>query len=464
MTAKAHGLTEECEAILEASGLTEDQIKLPVIGAPLTPARAIVSTHEKNWPLRAASQSFYEKALLGQVESMTLEDEPAASGANAFGFEEEADESKKFNGNLMDVDTEEDGGGWDMGDEDLGLEDQGDGFVSVESETAGVGMSEAELWARNSPIAADHVAAGSFETAMQLLNRQVGAVNFEPLKLRFLEIYQASKTYLPASAGLPPLVNYVRRTVEETDPRKILPIIPKDIESIRTTELQKGFSAMKANNLEEGVRIFRSVLHTLILTTVQSKSEVEDAKKIIQTATEYIIAMSIELERRSIATDESQVKRNLELASYFTKPTLELPHRQIALMSAMRLAYQKGNHVLAAHFASRVLANSSQGKNAENVSYSKRVIFHVSIKMLITVLLYRPARSGQHLGAVALMPLRSSMTSLQSLISVRHLLRLYTVASHSSRTRSRGRNITRDLRVNFAESVRSQRSGLLPLD
>lgn len=370
VTAKAYGLTEECETILEASGLTEDQIKLPEIGAPITLARTIVTTHKKNWPLRAASQSFYEKALLGQVESMTLEDEPTTTGANSFGFEDEADESKKFNGNLMDVDTEEDGGGWDMGDEDLGLEDHGDEFVNVESETAGVGMSEAELWARNSPIAADHVAAGSFETAMQLLNRQVGAVNFEPLKQRFLEIYKASKTYLPASAGLPPLVNYVRRTIDETDPKKILPIIPRDLENIRTIELQKGFSAMKANNLEEGVKIFRNVLHTVILTTVRSKSEVEDAKKIIQTATEYIVAMSIELERRSLGNGESQVKRNLELASYFTKPILELPHRQIALMSAMKLAYQKKNHVLAAHFASRILANNSQGKNADNVRYS----------------------------------------------------------------------------------------------
>jgi coatomer protein complex subunit alpha (xenin) len=77
--------------------------------------------------------------------------------------------------------------------------------------------------------------------------------------------------------------------------------------------------------------------------------------------------MSIELERRRVANDESQVKRNLELSAYFTKPSLELPHRQIALMSAMKLAYQKKNHILAAHFASRILANNNQGKNAENV-------------------------------------------------------------------------------------------------
>src|SRR3982074_2512482 len=36
MTAKSHGLTEECEAILEATGLTEEQITLPTIGTPLS--------------------------------------------------------------------------------------------------------------------------------------------------------------------------------------------------------------------------------------------------------------------------------------------------------------------------------------------------------------------------------------------------------------------------------------------
>jgi coatomer protein complex subunit alpha (xenin) len=207
---------------------------------------------------------------------MTLEDEVVSSGMNGSGMQDEAEEGKRFNGDLLDAETEEDAAGWDMGDDDLNLEGQGD-ELAIATDVAGVGMSEAELWARNSPIAADHVAAGSFETAMQLLNRQVGAVNFEPLKSRFLEIYQSSKTYLPASVGLPPIVNYARRTVEETDPRKILPAIPRDLESVRTNDLQRGFAAMKANNLEEGVKIFRGVLHTLILSVVDNKSEIEEA-------------------------------------------------------------------------------------------------------------------------------------------------------------------------------------------
>ncbi|KAA8566213.1 hypothetical protein EYC84_008814 [Monilinia fructicola] len=327
MTAKSHGLAEECETILEATGLTEEQITLPSLGSPLTPPKPVVPTFKANWPTKATSQSFFEKALLGQVEGLTLEDEPSAAG-NGFGFDEAGNDEAKT-GALIEDDDDEDAAGWDMGD-DIVPEVESD-FVNVDSAEAGAGSSEADLWARNSPIAADHVAGGSFETAMQLLNRQLGAVNFEPLKPRFLEIYQASKTYLPASASLPPLINYVRRTVDETDPRKVLPIIPRDIESLATIDLQKGYDAMRQNKLEDGATIFK------------------EAKKLITTASEYYIAMTIEISRRKIGTAEEvskspeKLKRSLELSAYFTIPKLEVVHRQLALTSAMKMLANGGS-------------------------------------------------------------------------------------------------------------------------
>jgi coatomer protein complex subunit alpha (xenin) len=77
--------------------------------------------------------------------------------------------------------------------------------------------------------------------------------------------------------------------------------------------------------------------------------------------------MSMELERRKIEGDESNAKRNLELAAYFTKPILERPHRQLTLMNAMRLAVKHKNFVHATHFADRVLANNNTGNNAKVV-------------------------------------------------------------------------------------------------
>lgn len=53
--------------------------------------------------------------------------------------------------------------------------EHGDDEAAVDEEEelgagATPGVNETELWVRNSPLAADHVAAGSFETAMQVSN------------------------------------------------------------------------------------------------------------------------------------------------------------------------------------------------------------------------------------------------------------------------------------------------------
>ena len=60
-------LTEECESILEASGLSEDQSLCPPAGNPIAPPRTIVPTYKANWPVKEASHSSFERHLLGEV-------------------------------------------------------------------------------------------------------------------------------------------------------------------------------------------------------------------------------------------------------------------------------------------------------------------------------------------------------------------------------------------------------------
>ena len=335
------------------------------MGKPLQPPKPIVKTHQSNWPVKAAPHSFFEKALLGEVGAL---DEENVQTLNGFDHVDgEPEDQTTARGTQLAEEDDEDAAGWDMG-EDINVEVESD-FVNVDSADAGAGSSEAELWARNSPIAADHAAAGSFETAMQLLNRQVGAVNFAPLKPRFLEIHQASKTYLPATPGLTPLVNYVRRTVEETDSRKVLPVIPKDLESIASVDLQEGYTAMRSNKLEDGLKTFKRILHSLLVNSITSQQEFTEAKKIISTAAEYTTAMAIELERRTIpAQGEENIKRSLELSAYFTIPKLEVAHRQLALMAAMKLAFTHKNFSSALNFANRMIANGGSAKILDQVS------------------------------------------------------------------------------------------------
>ena len=372
LTAKTHGLTEECESILEASGLSEDQISMPTSGNPIAPPRTIVQTHKANWPVKEASHSSFEKALLGETGA-AVDDAPEPEL-----LDEDLPVIEQKNGLPTAEDEEEAGDGWDMGDDiaiDTAAADSD--FVSVDNpdaipEAAGPGSSEADMWSRNSPLAADHVAAGSFDTAMQLLNRQVGAVEFAPLKPRFLEIFQASKTFLPAAASLPPLINYNRRTIDETDTRKLLPRIPRDLETINTVDMQEGFTAMRTNKLESGVLIFKSVLQSLLVNVVSSQAQVTEAKAVITKAMDYALAMSTELERRKLSAaggeSEEQLKRQLELSAYFTVPKMDVGHRQLALMAAMKLAFSNKQFSSALSFANRVLANGGAPKLLDQVS------------------------------------------------------------------------------------------------
>jgi coatomer protein complex subunit alpha (xenin) len=83
LTAKSHGLEDEASAILEAAGMTEDQVKLPKMGEPVPPPKAIVATYKSNWPVRGSSTSAFEKVLLGEeadedyVSATANEDEDA---------------------------------------------------------------------------------------------------------------------------------------------------------------------------------------------------------------------------------------------------------------------------------------------------------------------------------------------------------------------------------------------------
>lgn len=370
LTAKSHGMKEECEMILETMGLTEDEISMPSAEDRLQLPRAIVPTHKTNWPVKEAAHSSFEKALLGEVGGPVDETEPKL-------LDEDLPVVAQQQDGLGPADEEEVGDAWDMGD-DAGLEGAGDDsdFVNVDNtdipaDTSGSGSSEADIWSRNSPLAADHVAGGSFESAMQLLNRQVGAVNFAPLKPRFLEIYQASRTFLPASASLPPIINYVRRNIDEVDSRKVLPVIPRNLEILTTNDLQEGYTAMRTNKLENGVTVFKGILQALLVNVVSSQSEVDDAKSLITKAMEYAVAMNIELERRNTAAagGEESLKRQLELSAYFTVPKLDVSHQQLALMAAMRLAFTNKQYSSALSFANRVLANNSgAAKLLEQVS------------------------------------------------------------------------------------------------
>lgn len=356
--AKSNGLEEKAQEILAESEVEESQVSVNITSVSDDHPPAVANpTFESNWPLKSTALSFFEQAILGQVENLSLE-EPTEKEVVTDEFGMDA-----IGNDLDDGDDLQDDGGWGFDADDLGIEDTAEASTEAATSEQEVvsGVSELDFWVRNSPVAADHIAAGSFETAAQMLNRQAGIANFAPLKSRFMEVYRASKLYLSATDGLPSLPYYIRRDLDVDNYQNSLPLVP-GYERLRPN-LQEAYKAIKANKLEHAITLFRQILYTILTLSVSNQDQADECKRIIGICKEYILAFSIELERRSLPTTE--VKRRLELAAYFTKPKLEPMHAHLPLNVAMREAFGQKNYASASAFATKFLKISSSGSGAE---------------------------------------------------------------------------------------------------
>lgn len=99
----------------------------------------------------------------------------------------------------------------------------------------------------------------------------------------------------------------------------------------------------------------------------------------MNSAREYLLGVSIELERRRVAQAEpDNVTRSLELAAYFTHCQLQPAHLQIALRSAIAVFTKANNTAAAARFAKRLLELNPDQKLVAQVSRLFRLILSAS--------------------------------------------------------------------------------------
>ena len=256
----------------------------------LYPPTSLSSATESNWPSAGVVESFFDRALTaganGDSAGMPADGYMNGVDGGSRGLDEWAADTA---GTEEQTGVEEVEEAWDIAAEDIdsgaagvpGVTAEDAGEVVLENGEEGdvaPGIGEAAFWARNSPLAVDHVAAGSFETAMQLLNRQVGAVAFQPLKPLFLQIYSASKLYVQANASMPPLVVFIRRDPAETDPRQILPVSVKSLQTITGGDLRAAYAAFNKAKFADCLNIFRSILHSLLLVVATSPLEENEVR------------------------------------------------------------------------------------------------------------------------------------------------------------------------------------------
>ncbi|CED82220.1 coatomer protein subunit alpha [Phaffia rhodozyma] len=358
--AKTAGLEEAAEGILENAGMTEEDVpKRSFTRSTLAPPTPITQSFRQDWPSKSTGENFFARTLTGGSAAPALpvsSNEAATAGAaelSAWGAD------NPLNGD-DGQDDEEEGEGWDL-DNDVpdhtAEAEEAEVEEAIPEDDTQAGTSEYDIWIRNSPLAADRVAAGSFETAMKLLNQQIAAVNFEPLKPLFLSTYQASHVYIQGNGSVDPIKLYARRNPQTTSTNDILPAVRSSLNHIVQTDLQEAYNFVKKGKFAEAETLFRSVLQSMMLVVVNTDAQVQQVREVIDSCREYILGMTMEIERRRLAKEEPEnVRRQLELAAYFANCKLQPIHLQLALRSAMSVWNKAQNYATAAVFARRLIA------------------------------------------------------------------------------------------------------------
>lgn len=226
------------------------------------------------------------------------------------------------------------------------------------------GVPGSAKWTQRSSLAGEHAAAGAFDTALRLLNRQLGIVNFAPLKPLFVDMATASH------ATLPPLTGAALQTWAplgrgwSPDTPAGPPAAPALFLSLTQLEeqLKGAYKLVTEGKFTDALRVFQGILHSVPLLVVETRKEVDDVKELMALARDYTLALKIELKRKEMKDDPN---RQAELAAYFTHCNLQPIHLSLSLRSAMSIFFKLKNFATAANFCRRLLelnppANVSQ--------------------------------------------------------------------------------------------------------
>ncbi|XP_012488098.2 coatomer subunit alpha-1-like [Gossypium raimondii] len=228
-----------------------------------------------------------------------------------------------------------------------------------------------QIWTQRSSLAADHAAAGNFDTAMRLLSRQLGIRNFVPLKSMFLDLHTGSHSYLRAFSSAPVVSLAVERGWSESASPNVRgpPALVFNFSQL-DEKLKAGYKGTTDGKFTEALRLFLSILHTIPLIVVESRREVDEVKELIIIAKEYVLGLQMELKRREL---KDNPVRQQEFAAYFTHCNLQMPHLRLALRNAMTICFKAKNLATAANFARRLLEtnpNENHSKAARQVLQS----------------------------------------------------------------------------------------------
>jgi len=133
-------------------------------------------------------------------------------------------------------------------------------------------------------------------------------------------------------------------------------VVVYGFQDIISNDLQAAYKLTTSGKFANATTNFKAILHSVLLTVVSKKSEVDEVQQLIGVCREYILGLSIEQSRRTVSAENpDNIKRALELSAYFTHCQLQPAHLQLALRQGMKLSFKVKNFSTASMFARRLL-------------------------------------------------------------------------------------------------------------
>ncbi|XAR61695.1 hypothetical protein NMG60_11016187 [Bertholletia excelsa] len=367
-TAVVHGLQDIAERLAAELGDNVPSLPRDRSSSLLRPPSPILCGGD--WPLLMVTKGIFEGGL-DNMGKGAVEDYEDAADADWGEDLDIVDVENMENGDISVVledeqaQEEAEEGGWDL--EDLDLPPDTDTPTTASAARSSVfitpspGMPVSQIWVQKSSLAAEHAAAGNFDTAMRLLTRQLGIKNFAPLRPLFIDLHMGSHSYLRAFSSAPIISVAIERGWSESVSPNVRNPPALVFNFVQLEEkLKAGYKATTAGKFSEALRLFLGILHTIPLIVVESRREVDEVKELIIIVKEYVLGLRMELKRRELKDNPI---RQQELAAYFTHCNLQLPHLRLALLNAMTVCYKAGNLSTAANFARRLLETNPTAEN-----------------------------------------------------------------------------------------------------
>lgn len=375
LTAATYGLGESAGEIEKALG---EGAELP----PVNPdAKAMyppepITQNQERWPLLTQSKSFFDGVAPAGAGSEAAKGSTANFGVEMDDVDGEAwgsdsDGLGDGDGDGDDAEGSDDDGSdaWDdddididLGDDDDGGDGEGDGGSDEYYAPPPKGIPLSQFWSQNSQLIADHAAAGYFDSATGLLEKQLGVVNKEPFKDAFLSAFALTRLATVGVPSVPALIVPVNRNWKDAPTgggkrqenfRNALPAVGVKIATLSGTMLQAAYKLFQGAKFEACANKMREIMYQIPMLVITNREELEDAQNLMALCREYVIGVSLELHRKATAKEDP--KRNCELTAYFTHCELQPEHLLLTLKTAQTTAFKIKNFKDAGSFARRLL-------------------------------------------------------------------------------------------------------------